>query len=96
MGPHIPIDIARTSGIHALVQLLGECQLLVPIGQMVDIICHGVLRHPDFFAALLGKNSSIPHVDKGRMPIDVSSNDVDLFAGNIVVHQFVAIFWVES
>ena len=46
MCTHIPINIARTSSQHTLVELFSKEQLFVPVRQTLDVIGRRMFRHP--------------------------------------------------
>ena len=92
MCAHVPIDISCAAAQHALVELLGKDELLVPVGQAVaDVVGHRVLGHPHLLAVFGGEDGRLVHVDEGRMAVEVACHDINLIAARSVVHQRVGI-----
>ena len=68
----------------------------MPRRQLASIVGHGVLRHPYFLAILEGKHGCFLHILEGSMAIEVASNDVDLLAALLVLHERVGIVLGEA
>ena len=85
MGTQVPIDISCATSQHALVELLGENEVVVPVGHVVDVVSRGVLGHPNFLAKRKRFLGNRFDVLERHVSIDVSSKDVHLFATGLIL-----------